>query len=86
MYSSKDPKELEYVWKEWRKAVGPKMRKYYEKFVRLNNVAARENGWTDAGAYKRESKYEVRVVKLILRNVFLTTYFPVKFFLNFLLD
>ena len=72
MYKSRDPKELEYVWKEWRNAVGPQMRSKYVKYVELNNIAAKENGYRDAGYYKQKSKYDVsctasrRTIRLII--------------------
>ena len=37
---------------------GPKLRRRYADYVRLNNVGARENGFQDAGDYKRK-RYEV---------------------------
>ena len=58
MATSRDPKELEYVWNEWRKATGPNLKSLYKDYVRLNNIGAKENGYEDAGDYKRR-RYEV---------------------------
>ena len=58
MAKSTDTKELLYVWKGWRDAVGPQLKNKYKEFVRLSNVGAREHKFKDAGDYKRK-KYEV---------------------------
>ena len=58
MAKSRDTKELLYVWKGWRDAVGPQLKNKYKEFVRLSNVGAREHKCKDAGDYKRK-KYEV---------------------------
>jgi hypothetical protein len=39
--SSRDAKELEYYWREWRKATGVRMRKYFIENIDLTNEAAR---------------------------------------------
>ena len=38
---SRDPRELEYYWTEWRNATGRKMRDLYLRYVELSNEAAR---------------------------------------------
>jgi len=58
MRSSQDADELLYAWKGWRDAVGPKLGPKYAEYVRLHNIGARENGWEDAGDYKRRASYE----------------------------
>ena len=62
MATSRDPKELKYVWNQWRKATGPKLKSHYKDYVRLNNIGATENGFEDAGDYKRK-RYEVDDLK-----------------------
>ena len=52
------PEEKLFIWKGFRDALGPEVRKDYLEFVRFKNIAARENGYADAGAYKRRD-YEV---------------------------
>lgn len=58
MSKSNDTAELLYVWKAWRDATGPKLRPLYEEYVAMNNIGAKENGYHDAGEYKRKI-YEV---------------------------
>ncbi|KAI9019844.1 zinc metallopeptidase, partial [Hyaloraphidium curvatum] len=48
MATSRDPKELEYVYVAWRKA-NYASRKLYEEYVELSNRAARESGFSDMG-------------------------------------
>jgi peptidyl-dipeptidase A len=38
---SRDPKELEYYWNEWRKATGVHMRDNFIEHISLTNEAAR---------------------------------------------
>ena len=38
---SRDPRELEYYWTEWRSATGRKMRDLYLRYVNITNEAAR---------------------------------------------
>jgi peptidyl-dipeptidase A len=52
MGSSRDPKELEDLWKGWHK-VGAPMRDRYARFVQLSNQGAREIGFKDTGAMWR---------------------------------
>lgn len=40
---STNPEELKYVWDEWRKVSGKKVRKLFEDYVELSNEAARSN-------------------------------------------
>ncbi|KAB0802038.1 hypothetical protein PPYR_04224 [Photinus pyralis] len=56
---SENYEELEYIWSEWRKATGPKMKKRYQDYVRLSNEAAVANGFADKGELWRSS-YESR--------------------------
>ena len=55
---SRNYTELEFAWKGWRDATGPKMKPVYKEFVDALNIGARENGWKDYGEYVR-SWYEV---------------------------
>lgn len=54
METSSDPDELQYVWEAFRDVIGPNVNDYYTEYVRLNNIGARENGYKDAGDYKRK--------------------------------
>lgn len=38
------PNELKLIWFNWHDYVGPQMKDIYEKFVELQNEAARANG------------------------------------------
>ena len=58
MASSRKYDELVFAWQGWRDAVGPKIRPLYEKYVKLANEGAKDNNFSDYGAYWRES-YEV---------------------------
>lgn len=53
MASSRTFDELKMAWQGWRDAVGPKIRPLYEQYVKLSNEGARDNGYTDYGAYWR---------------------------------
>jgi peptidyl-dipeptidase A len=55
--SSRDPKELEDIWKGWH-AIAPPMRQRYARFVELSNQGAREMGFKDTGAMWR-SNYDM---------------------------
>lgn len=57
MAKSRDPKELEEVWKGWH-AIAPPMRDDFKRYVELANKGARELGFTDTGALWR-SKYDM---------------------------
>ena len=52
MGKSRDPKELEYYWTEWRKHTGAKMRDLYLEYIDLTNEAARLNGFRDGTEMK----------------------------------
>ena len=56
--TTRDYDRLQFAWKGWRDAVGPKLRPLYKEFVKLKNQGARENGWQNIGEYWR-SWYEV---------------------------
>ena len=58
MSKSRNYTELEFVWKSWRDATGPKMKTLYEGFVKGLNTGAVDNKWKDYGEYVR-SWYEV---------------------------
>ena len=45
MATSRNPEELKYVWLEWRKASGEKMRSMFPKYIELSNIAARKNDY-----------------------------------------
>ncbi|CAK9821608.1 Angiotensin-converting enzyme [Anthophora retusa] len=51
LIQSRDPEELKYIWVEWRKATGEKMKSLYTRYVELSNTAARLNNYTDNAAY-----------------------------------
>ncbi|KAJ1523168.1 hypothetical protein ONE63_001059 [Megalurothrips usitatus] len=44
---SRDAEELKYIWVEFRKAAGDKLRKQFTEYVQLSNEAARLNNFTD---------------------------------------
>lgn len=50
-----DYDELQYVWDEWHKASGKKMRGDYSTYVELSNKVAKLNEFDDAGEYWRDS-------------------------------
>ena len=47
MSKSRDYDQLLWAWKGWHDATGKNMKKIYAETVRLNNKAARENGYKD---------------------------------------
>ena len=57
MAQSRDASELLDVWRGWH-AIGPVMRKPFERYVELANKGARELGFADAGAMWR-AKYDM---------------------------
>jgi peptidyl-dipeptidase A len=57
MANSRDPRELEDVWRGWHRVARP-LRKDYQRFVELGNKGARELGFHDMGAMWR-SKYDM---------------------------
>ena len=58
MATTRDYDRLQFAWKGWRDAVGPKLRPLYKEFVKLKNQGARDTGWKDIGEYWR-SFYEI---------------------------
>eukprot|EP00096_Caligus_rogercresseyi_P012149 TRINITY_DN5005_c0_g1_i1.p1 TRINITY_DN5005_c0_g1~~TRINITY_DN5005_c0_g1_i1.p1 ORF type:complete len:671 (-),score=146.93 TRINITY_DN5005_c0_g1_i1:391-2403(-) len=50
--TSRDPEELKYYWKEWRKVSGGRMRDSYKKQIPFINNAARLNGYADGTEMK----------------------------------
>ncbi|XP_026469992.1 angiotensin-converting enzyme-like [Ctenocephalides felis] len=44
---SRNAKELQYVWEQWRNVAGAPIRKLYSEYVELKNEAARLNNYTD---------------------------------------
>ncbi|ELT90813.1 hypothetical protein CAPTEDRAFT_166512 [Capitella teleta] len=54
---SKDWDELSRLWKGWRDETGRKMKSDYEAFVKLQNKAAKLNGFDDNG-HRWRAKYE----------------------------
>jgi len=46
--TSRNPKELQYYWEQWREATGVKIKDMYNQYVNLNNEAAKLNGFKDA--------------------------------------
>ena len=57
MAQSRNPKELEELWKGWHR-IGAPMRDRYARFVQLSNQGAKELGFADTGAMWR-SKYDL---------------------------
>ena len=57
MAQSRNPKELEELWKGWH-WIGAPMRERYVRFVQLSNQGAKELGFADTGAMWR-SKYDM---------------------------
>lgn len=51
LMKSRDPEELKYIWIEWRKATGEKVKSLYPKYVELSNLAATLNNFSDNAAY-----------------------------------
>jgi peptidyl-dipeptidase A len=52
MSKSCDLDELEYYWTQWRDKSGAKIRDMYKDYIKLNNKAAKMNGFRDATAMK----------------------------------
>ncbi|XP_076160680.1 angiotensin-converting enzyme-like isoform X2 [Ptiloglossa arizonensis] len=48
---SRDPEELKYIWIEWRKATGEKVKSLYKRYVELSNMAATLNNYSDNAEY-----------------------------------
>ncbi|XP_057290559.1 angiotensin-converting enzyme-like [Hydractinia symbiolongicarpus] len=65
--SSENLGNLRWAWRVWRKAVGPKIKPLYEKFVTLVNKGAKENGFDDYGDYWRK-EYEVDNLESIIEE------------------
>ena len=68
MASSRTFNDLKVAWQGWRDAVGPKIRRLYEQYVNLSNEGAKDNGYTDYGAYWR-SWYEVENLPELVENL-----------------
>ena len=51
---SRDPKELEYYWSQWRQFTGAKIRDLYQEYIDLTNEAAVLNGFEDGTGMKIE--------------------------------
>ncbi|XP_065336215.1 angiotensin-converting enzyme-like isoform X2 [Cloeon dipterum] len=47
--TSRDPVMLTFAWKSWRDVVGPPSKPRFLRLVELSNIAARRNGYRDAG-------------------------------------
>lgn len=52
LMKSRDPEELKFIWTQWRKATGEKMKTLYIKYVELSNMVATLNNYSDNMAYK----------------------------------
>ena len=52
MTLSRNPKELQYCWEQWREASGKQMIDSYKEYVDLYNEAASINGFRDASKMK----------------------------------
>lgn len=68
MASSQLYDELKFAWQSWRDAVGPKIRPLYEEYVKLANEGAKDNNFSDYGAFWRES-YEVDNLPELVRTL-----------------
>lgn len=68
MASSHRYRRLKFAWQSWRDAVGPKIRPLYEEYVRLANEGAKDNNFSDYGAFWRES-YEVDNLPELVRKL-----------------
>lgn len=62
--ASDDPNELLHVWKSWREVMREGNKEGFLEYVKLNNIGAVQNGFSDAGEFKRLS-YEVDNIKEI---------------------
>lgn len=62
MTKSRNPDELKYVWAEWRKATGKKVKPMFEKYVELSNKASRLNNFTDTSDFWLDS-YEAADIR-----------------------
>ncbi|CAB3378676.1 Hypothetical predicted protein [Cloeon dipterum] len=51
MARSRDWDELQYVWFEWRRRTGQKIRDLFEQMAHVSNQAAHYNNFTDTGEY-----------------------------------
>ncbi|XP_050313314.1 angiotensin-converting enzyme [Anthonomus grandis grandis] len=51
MAKSRNWDELQHVWTEWRRQTGQKMKDLYEQMVKLSNVAAKLNNFTNTAEY-----------------------------------
>ncbi|XP_031773861.1 angiotensin-converting enzyme [Apis florea] len=51
MAKSRNWDELQYVWTEWRRRSGMRIKDLYQQLVTLNNEAAKLNNFTDAAEY-----------------------------------
>ncbi|XP_016909807.2 angiotensin-converting enzyme isoform X1 [Apis cerana] len=51
MAKSRNWDELQYVWTEWRRRSGMRIKDLYQQLVTLNNEAAKLNNFTDASEY-----------------------------------
>merc|ERR1719464_2104926 len=58
MAKSDNPQLRAYVWQEWRKIAGRKIKPKYGRYVELKNKKSRLNGYNDTGDDWR-SQYEV---------------------------
>ncbi|XP_015606240.1 angiotensin-converting enzyme [Cephus cinctus] len=49
--NSQDPEQLKYLWVEWRKASGEKVKSLYPRYVELSNTAAQLNNLSNYAQY-----------------------------------
>ena len=68
MASSRQYDRLKFAWQNWRDAVGPKLRPLYKEYVELANEGAKDNNFSDYGAFWRES-YEVDNLPELVRTL-----------------
>lgn len=47
MANSRDADKLEWIWKEWHEATGPKLKDLFAQSIMLQNKAAQESGYND---------------------------------------
>lgn len=57
--NSSNPEELKHVWVEWRKAIGPKVRRLFKEYVEYMNEVAKLNKFNNVMDYILDS-YETK--------------------------
>ncbi|XP_013185642.1 angiotensin-converting enzyme [Amyelois transitella] len=68
MAMSRNEEVLKWLWASWRE-MGSKLKKPYEELVKIENMAARRNGYTDIGEAWRED-LEVPKLRSLCRRLY----------------